>query len=175
MHKSDDEAMEEYKKIKERLKKLLKEGEPAASKSHESKDSDEVIAESIEEVKRPDGVDESKNETAQPYNLTTQEIRDKVIHIEKNQLNKEKERSRYRIARLVVSVAGFVIGVLAFFLAVQFGYVDNGSRNLNSTITESEYQHDFNNKKPEPAFEDVQSHEMMIKAGTESEELQTTP
>jgi len=172
LHKSDDEAMEEDKKVKERPNELLKEGEPAASESHVSKDSHEVIAQSIEEVKRPEEVDKPKNEIEQPYNFTTLEIRDKVTQNEKKQLNKEN-MSRYRIARLVVSVAGFIIGALAFFLAVKFGYVDNESRNLNSPITKSEYHHDFNNKKPEPAFEDVQSHEMMIKAGTESVELQT--
>lgn len=174
MHKSDDEAMEEDEKVKERPNELLKEGEPAASESHVSKDSHEVIAQSIEEVERPKEVDEPKNEIEQPYNFTTLEIRDTVTQNEKKQLNKEN-MGRYRIARLVVSIAGFVIGALACFLAVQFGYFDNGSRNLNSPIIESEYNHDFNNKKPEPAYEDVQSHEVIIKAGTESVELQTKP
>jgi hypothetical protein len=174
MHKSDDEAMEEDKKVKERPDELPKEGEPAASKSHGSKDSHEVIAQSIEEVKRPEEVDEPKNEREQPHHFTTLEIRDNVTQNEKEQLDREN-MSRYRIARLVVSIAGFVIGALACFLAVQFGYVDNGSGNLNSSIIESEYHHDFDNKKPEPAYEDVQSHEVMIKAGTESVELQTKP
>lgn len=166
--------MEEYKKVKERPEKLLKEGEPAESESIVSKDSDELTAESIEEMKRPGEVDGPENETEQPYNFTALKIRNKVTQNEKKQLNKEKW-SRYTIARLVVSVAGFIIGVLAFILAVKFGYVDNGSGNLNSTITESGYQDDFSNKKPDPAFEDVQSHEMIIKAGTEQGELQTTP
>jgi hypothetical protein len=174
LHKSDDEAMEEDKKVKEKPDELLKEREPAASKSNVSEDSHEVIAQSIEEVKRPEEVDEPKNELEQPYNFTTLEIRDEVTQNEKKQLNKEN-MSRYRIARLVVCVAGFVIGALASLLAVQFGYVDNGSRNLNSPIIESEYHHDFNNKKPEPTYEDVQSHEVIIKAETESGELQTKP
>jgi hypothetical protein len=166
--------MVEDKKVKERPIELLKEGEPADSISDVSKDSQEVIAQSIEEVKRPEEVDEIKNVIEQPYNFPTLEIRDEVTQNEKKQLNKE-EMSRYRIARIVVSIAGFVIGALACFLAIKFGYVDNGSRNLNSPIIESENHHDFNNNKPEPAYEDVQSHEMKIKGETESVELQINP